>query len=552
MALPMMGRVWSYDSAWDLFAMSQYSTITSLSESPLVEGLLYVGTDDGRIQVSENGGESWRAIDRLPGVPENFFVNDIKSDLHDADTVYVVVDDHKSGDFSPYVLKSTNRGRNWKSISDGLPDRHVVWRLVQDHVNPKLLFVGTEFGVFFSVDAGQAWTRLAGGLPNISFRDLVIQQRENDLVGATFGRSFYVLDDYTPLRGLTADQLESEKLLFPVRDALWYIPRMPLGEMKTGSKSSQGDAFFIAPNPPFGAVISYYLPEPLLTTKDRRREREKAIEKEGGDTPYPGWSALRDEAREEDPAVLLTVRDSEGTIVRKLEGPATAGFHRVAWDLRYPSSNPWTPEVAEEWLSFPGPLAAPGEYTVSLATRENGQLRSTGLETSITVKVMRQNPLATASPQDVVAFSQRYDEVARKTGGALASIEAGLTELTAVKQTLLRSGADGTLGERARALETRLRDAKVVLSGDERMSMAGAQGPVPISQRLSTVQMGTALSTYGPTPAHRRNLEIAEQQFAQIESRLAQIFQQDLPALRQALNEAGVPWTPGRGVPGSG
>jgi photosystem II stability/assembly factor-like uncharacterized protein len=149
---PMMGRVWSYDSSWDLMAMSKYGTITSLSESPVVEGLLYAGTDDGRIQVSENGGESWRTVERLPDVPDHFFVNDIKADLHDANTVYVVVDDHKSGDFSPYVLKSTNRGGTWTSISESLPERHVVWRIVQDHVKPALLFAGTEFGVFFTID----------------------------------------------------------------------------------------------------------------------------------------------------------------------------------------------------------------------------------------------------------------------------------------------------------------------------------------------------------------------------------------------------------------
>jgi len=195
--------VWSFDSAWDLMAMSQFGTITSLSESPLVEGLLYAGTDDGRIHVSENGGEKWHDIGNLPNVPKNYFVNDIKADLHDADTVYVVVDDHKSGDFSPYIFKSSNRGNTWRSISRGLPERHVAWRLVQDHVNPKLLFAATEFGVFFTV-GGDVWTKLAGGTPNISFRDLVIQKRENDLVGATFGRSFYVFDDYTPLRSLTA------------------------------------------------------------------------------------------------------------------------------------------------------------------------------------------------------------------------------------------------------------------------------------------------------------------------------------------------------------
>ncbi|MCW8926177.1 MAG: hypothetical protein OQJ84_07975, partial [Xanthomonadales bacterium] len=373
MTLPMMGRVWSFDSAWDLMAMSQYGTITSLSESPLVEGLLYAGTDDGRIHVSDNAGESWRDISRLPDVPDGFFVNDIKADLHDADTVYVVVDDHKSGDFSPYILKSTNRGKSWRSIAGNLPERHVVWRVVQDHVNPALLFAATEFGVFFTVGDNH-WTELSGGMPTISFRDLAIQKRENDLVGASFGRSFYVLDDYTPLRNLTAGKLASETMLFPVRDALWYVPRMPMGEFRTGSKASQGDAFFIADNPPFGAVITYYLPESILTSREQRREKEKEIEKQGGDTPYPGWDALAAERAEEVPAVVLTVRDSQGAVVRKLEGPAEAGFHRVAWDLRYPDSSPWTDQQTDEYIVFNGPLVAPGDYTVNLATRVNGVL----------------------------------------------------------------------------------------------------------------------------------------------------------------------------------
>ena len=233
-----MGRRWSFDSLWDLWAMSQYNTITSLSESPLVEGLLYAGTDDGLIQISEDGGNNWRRVDSLPGVPDVFFVNDIKADLHDADTVYVVVDDHKSGDFSPYILKSENRGRSWRSISANLPERDVLWRVVQDHVNPNLLFVGAETGVFFTVDGGRRWTRLAGGLPTIAFRDLVIQTRENDLVGATFGRSFYILDDYSPLRTVTSEMLANDSVLFPVRRAHWYVPRRPLACTQPGCVDS--------------------------------------------------------------------------------------------------------------------------------------------------------------------------------------------------------------------------------------------------------------------------------------------------------------------------
>ncbi len=549
MKLPMMGRVWSYDSAWDLMAMSQFGTITSLSESPIVEGLLYAGTDDGRIQISEDGGGKWRAVDRLPDVPEGFFVNDIKADLHDADTVYVVVDDHKSGDFAPYILKSTNRGGSWRSISKGLPQRHVAWRLVQDHVNPGLLFAATEFGVFFTVDGG-TWTKLAGGIPNISIRDLAIQKRENDLVAASFGRSFFVLDDYSALRSLTAKNLASDTMLFPVRDALWYIQRMPLGEFRVGSKSSQGDAYFVADNPPFGAVITYYLPESILTSKEKRRESEKKIEKQGGDTPYPGWDVLRAEQSEENPAVVLTVRDSTGKVVRKLEGPAKAGFHRVAWDLRYPESAPWTEKPQDNYIVFSGPLAAPGNYTVSLATRVNGVLKETGQQTGIHVKLMRQNSLATVSPNEVVAFGERLDNLLREGAGANSAMKTLLKELAAIKQTLLRSGTEGKLRSRARALELEIMDLQLKLSGDEDRDLAGDSGPVSVSRRINVAQLGTSYSTYGPAPMHERSLEIGEQLFAGIKTALDQIFNTDMPALRKALDEAGVPWTPGRGVPG--
>jgi photosystem II stability/assembly factor-like uncharacterized protein len=550
MTLPMMGRVWSYDSAWDLFAMSQYGTITSLSESPVVEGLLYAGTDDGRIQVSEDGGANWRAIDSLPNVPAGFFVNDIKADLHDADTVYVVVDDHKSGDFSPYILKSINRGGSWQSISAGLPERHVVWRLVQDHVNPNLLFAATEFGVFFTV-GGNTWAKLSGGMPNMSIRDLAIQKRENDLVGASFGRSFYVLDDYTPLRSLTSQNLASDTMLFPVRDALWYLPKMPLGEFSTGGKASQGDSYYVADNPPFGAVITYYLPESILTGKEKRRESEEKIEKQGGNTPYPGWSALREEASEEEPAVVLTIRDSNGEVVRKLEGPAKAGFHRVAWDLRYPESTPWTDKPQNEYIVYSGPLAAPGDYTVSLATRINGVLKDSGQQSVIKVKLMRQNSLATAGPGEVVAFGQKLDTLMRKGKGADSAMKHLLGELTAIKQTLLRSGTEGDLRARARTLELEVMDLQLKLSGDKNREMANDAGPVSVSRRLNVAQLGTSFSTYGPAPMHERSLEIGEQLFANIQNDLNRIFNTDMPALRKAMDEAGVPWTPGRGVPGS-
>ncbi len=548
LTLPMMGRVWSWDSAWDVMAMSQFGTISSLSESPQVDGLLYAGTDDGRIHVSENGGESWRSTDKLPGVPDGFFVNDIRADLHDADTVYIIVDDHKKGDFSPYVLKSTNRGKSWRSISNNLPERHLVWRLAQDHVNANLLFLATEFGVFFTVDGGGVWTKLSGGLPNMSFRDLVIQKRENDLVGASFGRSFYVFDDYTPLRSVSNENLASDIMLFPVRDALWYIPSRPLGDFEAGGKSSQGDQFFVAKNPPFGAVITYYLPEDIRTAKENRREREKTIEKEGGDTPYPGWDALRAEAAEEEPGVVLTIRDSAGDIVRRLPGPAKAGFHRVAWDLRYPPSAAWGEEEQDFSDLFPAPLARPGSYTVSLSSWKDGQVQDSGQSQDVEVIVLHQNSLATASPDELVAFGLRLDKLNRQVEAADAANADILRELGAVKMTLVRSGAPDELRLQVLRLELEIAELQLQLNGDETRDFMGAPGPVSITNRAGVALLGTALSTHGPTPTHESNLLMAEKAFEQVRAAYDRIVSEDLPALRKQLDAAGVPWTPGRGV----
>ncbi|MFB3091329.1 MAG: glycosyl hydrolase, partial [Gammaproteobacteria bacterium] len=230
LTLPIMENNWSWDSPWDISAMSNYNSITSIAESPLLEGLIYAGTDDGLINVTEDGGTTWRNIEvgDLPDVPKTAFVNDIKADLFDVSTVYVALDNHKYGDLDPYLLKSTDRGNSWKSIKGNLPDRNLVWRLVQDHVDPNLLFTATEFGIYFTIDGGAKWIKLTGGVPTISFRDLAIQRRENDLVVATFGRGFYILDDYSVLRDVSVDQLNKEATLFPTRKAWWYIPS-PLG-----------------------------------------------------------------------------------------------------------------------------------------------------------------------------------------------------------------------------------------------------------------------------------------------------------------------------------
>ncbi|RMG84036.1 MAG: glycosyl hydrolase, partial [Bacteroidetes bacterium] len=376
-ALPIMGAVQSWDNPWDVLAMSNYNTITSLAESPQKEGLLYAGTDDGRIQITEDGGANWRKVEvgSIKGIPATAFVNDIKADLFDANTVYVALDNHKYGDFTPYLIKSTDRGRTWQNLRGNLPDRTLVWRIVQDHVKPELMFLATEFGVYFTPDGGQKWVKLTGGVPTISFRDLAIQRRENDLVAASFGRGLFILDDYAPLREVSGETLQSEAALFATRKAWWYVPRSHLGF--DGPKGDQGAGHFSAPNPPFGAVFTYYLKEDLKTAKAARQDLEKAALEKDEAVGFPGWEAITRESRQKAPKIWLVVRDAAGNVVRRVEGPTTKGFHRVAWDLKYPSPfaialNQPKPENPEPQPS--GLMAAPGTYSVSLFKEVDGKM----------------------------------------------------------------------------------------------------------------------------------------------------------------------------------
>jgi len=545
---PLMGRTWSYDSPWDLAAMSEFNTIVNLSESPLVPGLIYAGTDDGIIQVTEDGGQSWRRIDKLRGVPDRFFVNDIKADLHDPDTVYVVVDDHKSGDFSPYLLKSENRGRSWRSIAGNLPDRHILWRVVQDHENPKLMFLGTEFGVFFTVNGGGHWTKLKGGSPNIPFRDLVIQTRENDLVGATFGRSFYILDDYSPLREVTEDMLQNS-VLFPVRKTRWYVAKRPLGCGDEGCTGAQGDDFYAASNPPFGATFTYYLPEAIQSSKDARRKQEKEKEARNEDVRFPDWDRIVSESREDAPAIVFTVRDADGNVVRHVEGPVEAGFHRVAWGLRYPPVDPWLSkeEREEEDEPRPGVLVAPGTFTVTMHKRVDSVLSDLDQRQTFDVVSIREPTLPGSTQQQRVVFDSQVDELARATQGTIKSIDAIVAELTAAKEVLLSSTADPSLYEIANSIQQRIQVERDRLTENEIRDNYYELKAMTVRARLWHARFA-ATNAYGPTPSQRESLRIASSLYQNVSEQLSNLVDVDYAGLKDALNAAGVPWSPGRGI----
>ena len=528
--LPIMGRVWGIDAGFDLLAMTQYSNITSISESPKVEGLIYVGTDDGLVQVTEDGGKTWRKIEKIYGVPEKAFVNDIKADRHDPNTVYVALDHHKTGDYKPYLLRSRDRGLTWESIVGDLPERHLVWRLEQDHVEPNLLFLGTEYGAFVSVDGGAKWSKL-GGLPTISVRDLAIQKRENDLVAATFGRGIYVLDDYSPLREMAKATFAEKPLhIFAPRKTPWYLPGDELG----GQKGFQGDDFFTAPNPTFGAVFTVFIKSVEKTLQQSRKEAEGSAKSESRDAAVPSWDELRAESEQEAERIFLEIQDAAGKTLKRIDCPVSAGVHRVSWDLRYnlPVSN------------YPI-LAAPGTYKVQARRFWDGKLTNLGEPVEFVLEPIVQPAVAAVSAEDRKAFQERATKA-----------QVALMELTSQMVRLEKEleGRSGLVREHAADLEQfeelvrkakrKLGGLKRKFSGDELKSSRHVQDVPAVAQRVAAAINNSAGNLHGPTKTHRQQLEIGEQELNELRAEVQQLEGAEFADLRNRMNSAGLPYIP--------
>lgn len=540
MKLPIMGKKWGYDSPWDVYAMSNFNTITSLAESPLQEGLLYAGTDDGMIQVTENGGKNWKAIPvgELPGAPETAFVNDIKADLFDANTVYVALDNHKYGDIAPYIYKSTNRGKSWKSIRANLPDNTLVWRLVQDHVDKNLMFIGTEFGIYFTLDGGTQWIKIKGGVPTIPFRDLAIQRRENDLVGASFGRSFYVLDNYSFLRDVSVDQLKDEATLFPVRNAMWYIQRM--------GKGAQGAAYFTAPNPPFGATFTYYLKDGYKTKKSTREGKEQKLNKQFKDVEFSSWAELEEERMEENPVVWLTVKDENGNVIRRIKGPVSKGFQRVSWNLTYPSDNVINihaiPVKGENYWRQNGAMVVPGTYTVTLSKEIDGKVTPLSKPVSFKVVPVKHGILKGETPKETVAFWKQIQTFWGSVSATSLSLQNAIKEIKGMQKALALSDAEpGKLDTQIEKVKQELLHLDARLNGNKSKDQIGEKYPPTVKNRLQAAYAVVNNSTYGPTKTAMKSLNIAKSEYNVINATLNNIISKQIPTLKSALKKAGAP-----------
>jgi len=489
--LPIMGAVPDANTLSRNDGVSFYGTITTISESPLKEGVQYVGTDDGQVQISRDDGKTWKNVTpQPPALPKNTYVSRVAASHHAEGRAFAAFDGHRSDDFKPYVFMTDDYGVTWKNIAGSLPVGGTVSVVREHHRNPDLLFIGTERGAYLSVDRGLRWSRIKSNLPLVPVDDIAIQPRENDLIFGTHGRSIWILDDITPLEQLKPDVLAAPGYLFDIRPAVIFNPYYHKGD--------RGHKFFVAPNPPSGALMSYYL-------------KEKAK----GD-------------------VKLVIADAEGKTIRELKGASEPGIHRIAWDLRYPPPAAAETGAAARFGGSMAPYVLPGEYKVTLVAE--------GVEAAKTLQV-------DGDPRIDVSLAERkaqHDALMRLyklmplLTQAQSTLDALQKQFRDAESNLKKvPSAPPALAEAFKAALKEVDDIRKELAGEPG---AGFQGAM-FSVRGRLLSVGRSIGGYTGAPSARqvKEIDVNEGKLMALIERINKIIDQDIPRLNQLMNEDKIP-----------
>ncbi|WP_086931663.1 WD40/YVTN/BNR-like repeat-containing protein [Agarilytica rhodophyticola] len=544
--LPVMGRVWGVDAVAKNTSTSFYGSVIALSESPVTENLLYAGTDDGLIHYTTNGGGNWQKASWPKKVPQNSYVSDLEASVTDANTVFATFDNHKQGDFKPYIFRSNDRGKKWVDITGDLPQRGTVYTIAEDHVNSNLLFAGTEFGLFFSQNGGKNWTALKANLPTIAVRDMEIQRRESDLAIATFGRGFYILDDYSPLRTNVSQVKSRGATLFPVRRAFQFVAHSPMG---ISGQAFQGANYYAAKNPDYGAVFTYYLNEDLKTAKQKRQQAETELRKANKNIAYPSWQSLEVEEFEKAPELIFTIRDKQGNLVHRLKTAAKKGLHRLAWNLHYPGFEPVKLTKKTEFLPWEtenkGPKVVPGSYTVTLSKLVNGVESPYGQSQDFEVVEIDNRTFASKDRTADLEFDIKMGRLSKAIQGAgkfqaelesrIQYIEAAIIETPKVDQNLLA---------KVRKLAESSTRIGWDLNGNRAIAKRAEPVPESISAYIAYLEWSRSENTGPVTGNQRLRFQRASEGYGKVYPKLKALAEQ-VTQLENALRDAQSPWIPG-------
>ena len=547
--LKVYDRIVSVDAVAKNGSTSLYGSIVALSESPIDENLIAIGTDDGLIQITEDGGNTWRKVKNISGAPNQSYVNSVYLSKHDVNVMYMAFNHHKYGDFKPYIFKSSDKGKSWTSISNNLPKRGSVYSIEEDHIDNGLIFCGTEFGVFFSPNNGERWRQLSNGVPTIAVRDIAIQERENDLVLGTFGRGFYVMDDYSSLRSIENNTPTEVAEIYPIRDALSWEKSLPLG---LPGKSFQGDNFYTSPNLGPEAMITYYYNDTYKSLKEKRTEKEKELIKNKIDVVYPDYEAFKAEREENEQTLVFTIKNDKGQVVKKEFKKPTEGLQRFHWDLRYTLQTPIdlsTPSFYNPWSTIDeGTLAQPGKYTVEMGLYKDGVLNRLVSPVSFNVIGLDNTVMPAEDRAEKVAFQKQVSQLEANLQACQKIISETNTKLRYIKSAIKRSELPfEELSKEVLDIENKLNDINISLYGNpvkRKLDISQQQNP---ATRIGNISYEQKYSTSTPTKTHRDSYSIAKVKIDAIKQKVEAIYNVDLKQLEEKLVNSGAPYTPGRG-----
>jgi len=467
-----------------------------IAESPVKAGVIWVGTDDGLVQVTQDGGKNWTNVTKnIRGLPPDGLTSHVEASRTGASVAYVSADRHQLDDFKPYVFKTTDFGKSWTNITGNLPATGHVHVVREDPHNPKVLYVGTEIGIFVSFTGGNNWVPLKmQNLPTVAVHDILVQPDENDLVIGTHGRSVWIADDIHFIQQ-TSQAVDSDVYLFDLRKA-WRHSR-------ASTKTSTGEKAFSGPNPEYGALVTYY----LKTAPDEK-------------TP-----------------VKIQILDSQGSLVRELKGTKHAGVNRVAWNLSYEPSVPRNPrgEVPVRRFRVPsGPQALPGEYTVKLMVGNKTQTKS--------LRVALDPALEVTESDLRTAFNKAMElrELVSSLNLALRALDGIELQVKNLQETI-QQGMGEAPAPVSRALNDMLKKVDTLRRTMVRHGVSSYDAPSKLLSKLSRLSSSIDGANAAPTPHQLEYLEKFKVEHREAIQKTNSLLARDLPELNQVLQQHNIP-----------
>jgi photosystem II stability/assembly factor-like uncharacterized protein len=531
----------------DVTGAENFTTITMITPSPIQPGVIWVGTDDGRLHVTQNGGETWTSVENnVKGVPPNTWIPHIEPSKFDAGAAFVVFDDHRRSNWTPYVYKTTNYGKSWKNLAtDEIQGYALV--IEQDPVKKDLLFLGTEFGLYVTLDGGKQWMKWTHGFPTVSAMDLVVHPREHDLVIGTHGRAAYVLDDIRPLRTITPALLAKPMHLFEIPDAIQYRVK------QTGASRFPGHTEFRGENRPYGALITYSLNIEGLPHPNEKIERERKAKKTKGMTKEKSEASTStqeeaEEEKEKGPTVEIKITNGQGKVIRRFKGPAKLGVNRAVWDLRRDTFKEPPREREERFFEPRGPLVVPGTYTVTIKYQEHEAQEKVNVlpdpryqfseedrraQWETILQTGKLQELVTEAVERILNTRSDIDVVVKKAQQAEKK-----TKSTSGEETQSKASPYQSLMESADALQKALNQMERKLWKPPKTK--GIVADTDAMSKIRYVLRSLNSSFDAPTPAQLTYLRQAEALIDQVLKDFNQLFEQQVAAFRRQVEESGI------------